>query len=137
MTTKRETLLAAVASAIDATNPAGTAVFRDRQEAWASGQDIAVVVRAVADVPQFDPGVIGPIDSRLAFAVDVISMTTRAAADDIAEAAYAAVMAGIAGAMDITPGPHGWDMEAASEDATILTMEFEILYRHAWGSLST
>lgn len=136
MSTKREDILAAVATAIDATNAGGTAVYRNRQDAYAAGQSTAIVVRPLADEP-VDVGVNGPLDSRLSFAVDVISVLSQAAADDVAEAAYAAVMAGIAGTMDITPGPHTWEMDSANEDALILMMQFDVLYRHAWGSLST
>jgi hypothetical protein len=137
MTTKREAILAAATAAIDATNPAGTSVFRNRNDAYASGQDIAIVVRPVTDQPTFDTGALGPINSVLVFTVDVISTGSQSAADDVAEAAYAALMAGIAGTMDITPGAHTWDMDGGSEDAIILSMQFDVMYRHDWGSLST
>lgn len=137
--TKREAILAAAASQIDATNPIGSAVFRNRMDGFARGESIAVVVRPVSDNPQFT--VIGPIDSTFTFAVDVMIMAAESGiqntADDVAEAAYAALMAGIPGTMDITPGPHTWDFEGGDLAAMILTMEFNAFYRHSWGSLAT
>lgn len=137
MTTKRETLLATLATSLEANNPAGTAVFRNRREAYAAGQDIAIVVRPIADIPEAAGVTGGPMNSRLAFAVDVVSVATQAVIDDVAEYVYATVMAGVAGASDVTAGPNTWDMDGASDEATVLTMEFEIFYRHSWGSLST
>lgn len=137
MTTKRETLLATVVTMLDANNPAGTAVYRNRREAYASGQPMAIVVRSIVDVPEVNPGAIGPINSRLAFAVEILSVDTETAIDGVAEYVYATLMAGVAGSMDITPGQNAWDMDGASDEVTVLTMEFEIYYRHSWGSLST
>lgn len=137
MTTKRETLLATVQTMLEAANPAGTAVYRNRREAYASGQPMAIVVKSIADLPEVNPGALGPIKSRLAFAVDILSVDTEAAVDAVAEYVYATIMAGVAGAMDITPGPNSWDMDGASDEVTVLTMEFEIFYQHSWGSLST
>lgn len=137
MTTKRETILATVAASLQAAVPAGATVYRNRNEAYAAGQPVAVVVRPLVDNPEFVGGVSGsPVNSRLSFAVEVMSVDTQAKTDDVAEAVYATVMAGIAGTMDVTPGAHSWEMDGANEDAIVLTMQFDVLYRHAWESLS-
>lgn len=137
--TKREAILAAAASQIDAAKPVGTAVFRNRMDGFSRGENIAIVVRPVTDTPQFT--VVGPVDSVFTFAVDVMIMAADAsiqnAADDVAEAVYSALMAGIPGTMDITPGPNNWDFEGGDLTAMVLTMEFNAFYRHSWGSLST
>lgn len=136
MTTKRETILAAVTASLTSALPSA-AVARNRHEAYAAGQAKAVVVRPLVDNPEFVGGVAGsPVNSRLSFAVDVMSVDTEAATDDVAETVYATVMAGIAGTMDVTPGAHSWEMDGANEDAIVLTMQFDVLYRHAWESLS-
>ena len=135
--TKREAILAAAASAINATKPVGVTVYRNKMDSVARGENNAVVIRPISDVKQFAG--IGPIDSILTFAVDVIVLgdetTMQNSADDIAAAAYAALMVGIAGTMDITPKSHTWDMAGGDLDAVILTMEFEAMYRHNWESL--
>ena len=136
MTTKRETLLATVAASLDAAKPGGTAVFRNRREAYAAGQSIAIVVRQSSDLPEPAGIANGPINSRLSFVVEILSVADESTIDDVAEYVYAVVMAGVSGSMDITPGPNNWDMDGASDDVTVLSMEFEILYRHSWGSLS-
>lgn len=139
MTTMREAIMAAAATAIDAATAADVAVYRNRTDGIARSEAKTVVVRPIADTPQFAG--VGPIDSMLTFAVDVIVLadetTMQGTADDIAEAAYSALMVGIAGTMDVTPKAHTWDYSGGDVDAVILTMEFDAFYRHSWGSLTT
>lgn len=137
--TKREAIMAAAASAIDAATAADVAVYRNRTDAVSADEPKVVVLRPIADNPVING--VGPIDSLLTVAVDVMvrgsDATMQGTADDIAESVYSALMVGVAGTMDITPKNSVWDYSGADVDAIVLTMEFDLFYRHSWGSLST
>ena len=52
MTTKRESILAAIATALDGTTGVGTRIYRSRVEPLSRAESPAVVIEPVSDTPE-------------------------------------------------------------------------------------
>lgn len=141
MTTRRESILAAIASSLAGTTGVSTRIYRSRVEPIARNESPAIVVEPISDQANTD----------VSFCKTDWSLTVRIAvivrgsipdqhADAIIESLHAKVMADqtIGGyAMSIEPRGVQFDMVEADQPAGVIACDYLIRYRTAVANLAT
>lgn len=133
MTTKRESILADIASSLAGTTQVGSRIYRSRVVPLTRGESPAIVVEPGGDDPEFSLRL-----DRLDWTLQVrISVIVRAsvpdqAADAIVEDIHSRVMAddSVGGyAIDIEPGAVSFELVQADQPAGVITMVYRVKYR--------
>ena len=141
MTTRRESILAAIASALAGTTGVSTRIYRSRVEPITRGESPAIVVEPISDQANTD----------VSFCKTDWSLTVRVAvivrgiipdqqADATVESLHAKVMADqtVGGyAMSIEPRGVQFDMIEADQPAGVIACDYLIRYRTAVANLAT
>lgn len=141
MTTRRETILTAVRTALTGTTGVGNRIYRSRVEPFAREESPALVVEPINDQPSIEtslPTLTWSLTVRIA--VIVRGNTPDQLADPIIASAHAKLMADttLGGqAMDITPQAVNFDLAEADQTAGVIMCDYLIRYRTTLSSLET
>ena len=141
MTTKRENILAQIATTLSSTAGVNGRVYRSRVTALARGESPALIIEPVSDTAQQITS-LPKLDWTLRVRVVVVvrSSTPDTDADTVVESLHSKIMADLTlggYAIDIQPVLSNFDYLDADQPAGIVSNEFEILYRTSVGDLTT
>ncbi len=141
MTSKRESILADIASSLAGTAQVGTRIYRSRVVPLSRGESPAIVVEPVSDDPEFSLR-LDRLDWTLQVRISVIvrNAVPDQAADPIVEDIHSKVMADeTAGgySIDIEPGPVGFEIVQADQPAGVISMLYRVRYRTLVSDVST
>ena len=141
MTIKRESILAAIATALDGTVQVGARIYRSRAEAFARNEAPALLIEPGPDTPREEPVSTCKIDWRLS--VDVVVYTRGAIPDQLAGPIVADVHSKLMAdrtlgglAMDIWPGPVQHQKDQADAAAGWTVCNYSVRYRTSLTDLS-
>ena len=133
MTTKRESILAAVKTALTGTAGVGTRIYRSRVDPLSRGESPAIIIEPVSDTPEQNTS-LPTLDWTLRIRVVVIerSDVPDQAADDTIEDMHSKLMADLTlggRAIDIQPAQTSFQLLEADQPAGVIFCEYEIRYR--------
>lgn len=141
MTTRRESILTALATALASVSGVNGRVYRSRVEPIARNESPAVIIEPTQDQADV-PDVIGRINWRMTVRVTVYvrANVPDQAADPIVQSLYALVLADptVGGrALDVKPVSVNFESLEADVPAGIVTSDFEVLYQTSYSDMST
>jgi hypothetical protein len=141
MTTKRETILAAVRTALTGTTGVGSRIYRSRVEPMARAESPAIVVEPVSDTAQQNTS-LPTLDWSLTIRVAVIvrGAIPDQIADPVVESLHAKLMADLTlggVAIDVQPQSVNFEMVEADQPAGVISCDFLIRYRTSVTNLAT
>ena len=133
MTTKRESILAAVKTALTGTAGVGTRIYRSRVDPLSRGESPALIIEPVSDTPEQNTS-LPTLDWPLRIRVVVIERSNipDQAADDTIEDMHSKLMADLTLgglAIDIQPAQTSFQLLEADQPAGVIFCEYEIRYR--------
>ena len=133
MTTKRESILAAVKTALAGTAGVGTRIYRSRVDPLSRGESPAIIIEPVSDTPEQNTS-LPTLDWTLRIRVVVIERSNipDQAADDTIEDMHSKLMADLTlggKAIDIQPAQTSFQLLEADQPAGVIFCEYEIRYR--------
>lgn len=139
MTTKRESILTAITTALAGTVNVGTRIYRSRVVPLSRGESPAIVVEPVTDIASND--VLPKLDWAMNVLIAVIVRGNPAdqLADPIVEDIHARLIANqplqalISG---LVPTRVSFSMVEADQDAGVVSLEYEVRYRTSYANLS-
>lgn len=141
MTTRRETILAAVRTALTNTTGVGTRIYRSRVEPMARAESPAIVVEPVNDTAEQNTS-LPKLDWSLTVRVAVIvrGNIPDQQADPIVESLHSRLMADLTlggYAIDIQPVSVSFEMVEADQPAGVISCDYLIRYRTSVTNLAT
>ena len=141
MATKRETILAAVRTALTGTTGVGSRIYRSRVEPMARAESPAIVVEPVSDTAQQNTS-LPTLDWSLTVRVAVIvrGAIPDQIADPVVESLHAKLMADLTlggVAIDVQPQSVNFEMVEADQPAGVISCDFLIRYRTSVTNLAT
>lgn len=141
MATKRETILAAIRTALIGTTGVSTRIYRSRVEPMARAESPAIVVEPVSDTAQQNTS-LPTLDWSLTVRVAVIvrGAIPDQIADPVVESLHAKLMADLTlggVAIDVQPQSVNFEMVEADQPAGIISCDFLIRYRTSVTNLAT
>lgn len=141
MTTKRESILADIASSLAGTVQVGSRIYRSRVEPLARGESPAIVVEPGGDDPEFSVR-LDRLDWSLTVRISIIvrSAIPDQAADPIVEDVHSKIMSDYTAggyAIDIEPGTVNFELVEADQPAGVISMLYRVRYRTTLADLST
>ena len=141
MTTKRETILAAVRTALTGTTGVSTRIYRSRVEPMARAESPAIVIEPVNDTAQQNTS-LPTLDWSLTVRVSVIvrGSIPDQLADPIVESLHAKLMADLTlggVAIDVQPQAVTFELVEADQPAGVISCEYLIRYRTSVTNLAT
>tara|TARA_Y100000361_G_scaffold120492_1_gene112208 strand:+ start:925 stop:1350 length:426 start_codon:yes stop_codon:yes gene_type:complete len=133
VTTKRESILAAVKTALAGTAGVGTRIYRSRVDPLSRGESPAIIIEPVSDTPEQNTS-LPTLDWTLRIRVVVIERSNipDQAADDTIEDMHSKLMADLTlggKAIDIQPAQTSFQLLEADQPAGVIFCEYEIRYR--------
>ena len=139
MTTKRETILAAIRTALTNTTGVGTRIYRSRVVPLSRSESPAIVVEPLTDIA--NNGVLPKLDWTMTVLISVIVRGDPAdqLADPIVEDIHTKLIANqplhalISG---LVPTRVSFNMVEADQDAGVVSLEYEVRYRTSYANLS-
>lgn len=141
MTTRRETILTAVRTALTNTTGVGTRIYRSRVEPMARAESPAIVVEPVSDQAEQNTS-LPTLDWSLTVRISVIvrGEIPDQVADPIVESLHSKVMADLTlggVAMDVRPVSVNFELVEADQPAGVISCDYLIRYRTANANLAT
>jgi hypothetical protein len=141
MTTRRETILAAVRTALTNTTGVSTRIYRSRVEPMARAESPAIVVEPVSDTAEQNTS-LPTLDWSLTVRVAVIvrGAIPDQVADPIIESLHSKLMADLTlggYAIDIQPQSVNFEMVEADQPAGVISCDYLIRYRTSVTNLAT
>lgn len=141
MTTKRETILAAVRTALTGTSGVSTRIYRSRVEPLARGELPAIVVEPVSDTAVQNTS-LPTLDWSLTIRVVVIvrGNIPDQVADPIVQDMHSKLMADLTlggYAIDIQPQSVDFKLEEADQPSGVIVCEYLVRYRTSVANLTT
>lgn len=141
MTTRRETILAAVRTALTGTTGVSTRIYRSRVEPMARAESPAIVVEPVSDTAEQNTS-LPTLDWSLTVRVAVIvrGAIPDQVADPIIESLHGRMMADLTlggYAIDIQPQSVNFEMVEADQPAGVISCDYLIRYRTSVTNLAT
>jgi hypothetical protein len=141
MTTRRETILAAVRTALTNTTGVSTRIYRSRVEPMARAESPAIVIEPVNDTAEQNTS-LPTLDWSLTVRVSVIvrGAIPDQLADPIVESLHSKLMADLTlggVAMDIRPQSVNFELVEADQPAGVISCDYLIRYRTANANLAT
>jgi hypothetical protein len=141
MTTRRETILAAVRTALTNTTGVSTRIYRSRVEPMARAESPAIVIEPVNDTAEQNTS-LPTLDWSLTVRISVIvrGAIPDQLADPIVENMHAKLMADLTlggVAMDIRPQSVNFELVEADQPAGVISCDYLIRYRTANANLAT
>lgn len=140
MATRRETILAAVRTALTGTTGVSTRIYRSRVEPMARAESPAIVVEPVSDTAEQNTS-LPTLDWSLTVRVAVIvrGAIPDQVADPIVESLHSKLMADLTlggYAIDIQPQSVNFEMVEADQPAGVISCDYLIRYRTAVANLA-
>ena len=140
MATKRETILAAIRTALTNTTGVSTRIYRSRVEPIARGESPAIVVEPVSDTAEQNTS-LPTLDWSLTVRVAVIVRgdVPDQVADPIVADAHSKIMADLTlggYAIDVQPQSVSFDLIEADQTAGVIALEYLVRYRTSVTNLS-
>ena len=140
MTTKRESILADIASSLAGTVQVGSRIYRSRVEPLARGESPAIVIEPTGDSAEYSLR-LDRLDWSLTVRVAIIvrSSVPDQAADPIVEDVHSKMMNDLTAggyALDVEPRSVSFEMVEADQPAGVIGMEYLVRYRTQLGDLS-
>jgi hypothetical protein len=141
MTTRRETILAAIRTALTDTTGVSTRIYRSRVEPMARAESPAIVVEPVSDTAEQNTS-LPTLDWSLTVRVAVIvrGNIPDQLADPIVESLHSKIMADLTlggVAMDVRPVAVNFEMVDADQPAGVISCDYLVRYRTANANLTT
>jgi hypothetical protein len=141
MTTKRETILAAIRTALTGTTGVGTRIYRSRVEPLARQESPAIVVEPVSDTAEQNTA-LPTLDWSLTVRVAIIVRgdIPDQLADPIVASAHSKIMADLTlggYAIDVQPQSVSFDLMEADQPAGVIMMDYLVRYRTTVTDLSS
>lgn len=141
MTTRRETILTAIRSALTNTTGVGTRIYRSRVEPMARQESPAIVIEPVNDQAEQNTS-LPTLDWSLTVRVAVIvrGNIPDQQADPIVESLHSKIMADLTlggVAMDVRPVSVNFEMVEADQPAGVISCDYLVRYRTANANLTT
>jgi hypothetical protein len=141
MTTKRETILAAIRTALIGTTGVSTRIYRSRVEPLARQESPAIVVEPISDSAEQNTA-LPTLDWSLTVRVAVIVRgdIPDQLADPIVEDAHGKIMADLTlggYAIDVQPQSVSFDLMEADQPAGVIMMDYLVRYRTSVADLSS
>ena len=140
MTTKRESILAAIKTALTGTAGVGTRIYRSRTEAFARSECPALVIEPINDEASIETS-LPTLSWRLGVRVAVIvrGNIPDQIADPIVQSLHSKISAdltlgGIA--MDIQPISVSFDLVESDQPTGVVMCDYRVLYRTTVADLS-
>jgi hypothetical protein len=141
MTTKRESILAAIKTAVTGTTGVGTRIYRSRVVPLARGESPAIVIEPISDssvqntsLPTLD------WTMRVRAAVIVRADVPDQAADPIIEDMHSKIVADLSlggYAIDVQPDSVNFELLDADQPAGVISCEYVVRYRTSVSDLSS
>ena len=133
MTTKREQVLAAIATTLAGTTGVGTRIYRSRVEPLARQESPAIVIEPVSDTAEQNTS-LPTLDWSLVVRVAVIvrGMVPDQLADPIVADAHSKIMADLTlggYAIDVQPQSVSFDLVEADQPAGVIALDYLVRYR--------
>jgi hypothetical protein len=140
MTTRRETILDAIRTALTGTTGVGTRIYRSRVEPLARAESPAIVVEPVSD--QADNAVLPKLDWDMTVRIAVIvrGNIPDQIADPIVEDIHSKLWANatlLSLVTSILPTNVTFDIMEADQPAGVVSLEYQVRYRTSVSNLST
>lgn len=141
MATRRETILAAVATALAGTTGVSTRIYRSRVEPMARAESPAIVIEPVNDIAEQNTS-LPTLDWSLTVRISVIvrGAIPDQLSDPIVEDMHSKLMADLSlggVAMDIRPQSVNFELVEADQPAGVVSCDYLIRYRTANANLTT
>jgi hypothetical protein len=141
MTTRRETILAAMRTALTGTAQVGTRIYRSRVEPLARNESPAIVIEPISDTAEQTTS-LPKLDWSLTVRVAVIVRGTvpDQLADPIVKDLHSKLMADLTlggVAMDLQPVSVNFEMVEADQPAGVISCDFLVRYRTSVTDLAT
>lgn len=141
MTTRRETILAAVASALAGTTGVSTRIYRSRVEPMSRGESPAIVIEPVQDQAEQNTS-LPTLDWSLTVRISVIvrGAIPDQLADPTVESLHSKLMADLTlggYAIDVQPQGVTFEMVEADQPAGVISCDYLIRYRTSVTNLAT
>jgi len=141
MTTRRESIISNIVTALAGTTGVSTRIYRSRVEAFARGESPAIVVEPISDTAQENTS-LPTLDWSLTVRIAVIVRGT--APDQLADATiqslHSKVMADLTlggYSMDIQPQSVNWQLIEADQPAGVVMCDYLIRYRTSLTNLAS
>lgn len=141
MATRRESILAAIRTALTGTAQVGTRIYRSRVEPMARAESPAIVVEPVSDNAEQNTSL-----PRLDWTLNVrVAIIVRGnipdqVADPIVESMHSKIMADLTLgglSMDIQPLSVSFDLVEADQPAGVIACDYAVRYRTSVSNLSS
>lgn len=141
MTTKRESILAAIATALAGTVQVGTRIYRSRVEPLARGESPAIVIEPISDNAEQNTS-LPTLDWSMTVRVAVIvrGLVPDQLADPIIEDMHSKIMADLTlggYAIDVQPEGVNFEMLEADQPAGVISCNYLVRYRTSVTNLTT
>lgn len=141
MTTKRESILADIASSIAGTVQVGSRIYRSRVEPLARGESPAIVIEPVSDSAVQNTS-LPTLDWSLTVRVSVIvrSAVPDQAADPIVEDMHSKLVADLTlggYTIDVQPQSVNFEMIEADQPAGVISCDYVVRYRTSVADLAS
>ena len=141
MTTKRETILAAIRTALIGTTGVSTRIYRSRVEPISRGESPAIVVEPISDSAEQNTA-LPTLDWSLTVRVAVIVRgdIPDQLGDPIVEDAHSKIMADLTlggYAIDVQPINVNFELQEADQPAGVIMMDYLVRYRTSVTDLSS
>lgn len=141
MTTKRETILAAVRTALTGTTGVSTRIYRSRVEPITRGESPAIVVEPISDTAQQNTS-LPTLDWSMTVRIAVIvrGNIPDQVADPIVESLHSNLMADLTlggYAIDIQPQGVTFELSEADQPAGVIACDYVIRYRTSVANLAS
>ena len=140
MTTKRESIMQALFTALSGTTGVSTRIYRSRVEPVARAESPALVLEPVSNTVEQNT-CLPTLDHTLTFRVVVIVRATvpDQSADHIIESLHGKIVADLTLgglAIDVQPGPTEFTLEQADTPVGVIYCTYRVLYRTSVSDLS-
>lgn len=141
MTTKRESILADIASSLAGTVQVGSRIYRSRVEPLARGESPAIVVEPISDTAE-QVTALPMLDWSLTVRVSVIVRSTvpDQAADAIVKDMHSKIVADLTlggYAIDVQPQSVNFELVEADQPAGVISCNYLVRYRTSVADLSS
>ncbi len=141
MTTRRETILAAVRTALTNTTGVGTRIYRSRVEPMSRGESPAIVIEPISDTAEQNTS-LPTLDWSLTVRISVIvrGAIPDQLADPAVESLHSKLMADLTlggYAIDIQPQAVTFELVEADQPAGVISCDYLIRYRTNVTNLAT
>ena len=141
MTTKRESILAQIASTLSGTTNVGSRIYRSRVEPLARGESPALVIEPISDNPEQNTS-LPTLDWSLTVRVAVIVRgdVPDQQADATVESLHSKMMADLTlggYAIDVQPQGVSFDLVEADQPAGVIACDYLVRYRTSLTDLTS